>query len=224
MGEIVRPLVKGVVILAAFMCGFGCTAAVASVVGQHGRRTDSAVIDGTASGVIGNSFNPRSGQCVLYSILIYNESDPHMVETGLVRCTGATIDGTCTGGHGFAERYTGVSLYCNQGNSFTNGTRYNPGISRDSSTSFSGAVLGVSIAQGGFPTSDSIHAYAWGEATGGSSCPTSGNSGSFRDWQRFITGSGWAIISAPPVFHGGTLPGAPCLSVGSYSAGDFDVS
>jgi len=217
----VKLLLRVLGCVVAFALGLGSTVAFAAV-GQDGRRTSSNAVDGTTSGVRGDSFTMRTNQCVLYSILMYNETSPHMVETGLVRCNAATIDGTCRTGHAFAERYNGAAFYCNEGNTFANGTTFNPIVSRDSGSSVSGAISGASIAQGGFPTGDAIKAYAWGEATGGASCPPGSTNGAFRGWQVLV--GGWAVVGGQSVFHGGTLSGAPCFSVGGYSGGDFDVS
>ena len=63
-----RVVLRVTVAVVAFMVGFGSTVAFADV-SQDGRRTDSTSVDGTTAGVIGNTFSPRSGQCVLYSIL-----------------------------------------------------------------------------------------------------------------------------------------------------------
>jgi hypothetical protein len=206
--------------------GFGSTVAFAANFDQSGRITDSLSVDATAAGVIGNSFNPLSGQCVLYAIVLTDGTSDRQVETGIMRCDGLTLGhGTCTGGHSFAERFNGVDYYCVQGNTFTNGTRYNPIISRNSGTEVSGAITGASIAQVGFAASDAIGAFAWGEATGGSACPATSTNGAFRDWQRIIGGGSWgSVANGPTKYNKGNMPGPACWEIGDLSGGNFNVS
>jgi hypothetical protein len=84
--------------IAAFAVGLllGCTAAAAwAGVDQTGRITDSTAIDGSSSVVYGEAFNARPGTCVLYANLVVTVTGSRQVEGGVLRCDGATIDGTC---------------------------------------------------------------------------------------------------------------------------------
>jgi hypothetical protein len=221
----VNLLLKVLICVATFATGFGCTTAFAVYYDQSGRLTNSQSIDATTGGIIGNSSNARPGQCVMYSMLITNGSNPRQVQTGLVRCDGTPLAGTCTGGYTFAERYNGLDYICVQGNNFNNGTRYNAIVSRNTATEMSGVIGGASAAQSGFPASDAIAAFAWGEASGGGACPSGSPSGSFRDWQRIISGGSWgSVANGPTVYHSGNMPGAACWTVGALSGGNFDVN
>lgn len=103
----------------AFVCGFSATALA---VVQDGRvSTNNNPIDGASVYVRGDSFNARSGQCVLYGMLTYSNNGRH-VESGVVRCVSASIDGTCPSGNVFNERFNGSSYFCTPGGTFTNGS------------------------------------------------------------------------------------------------------
>ena len=75
------------------------------------------------------------------------------------------------GGQVFVERYNGTSYFCTPGYSFTNGIQYDATTYRSSGTTFTGHIDGASNSQGGFGLTDHTQGYAWGEATGGSTCP-----------------------------------------------------
>lgn len=205
--------------------GFGSTAAFASV-DQHGRATSAANLDGATVIITPNSFNPVSNQCVVYSVLLYDNSSPRHVETGVIDCNSATIDGTCTSGHGFSERYDGSAYYCAQGSTFTTGSATNALIERSSgTTAMWGATAGSYISQTGFGATDSIQSYAWAEATGGSACPSSPHSVAFTSWKKFINASGWSYVASAPTYNFGQFPTSPCWTVSSLSStGDFNAS
>lgn len=194
---------------------------------QEGRRTGTAAADGSYAEIAGNGFPARSGQCVLYAALTTDfDGTQRQIESGLVRCNGANIDGTCFDGHAFVERYNGTNYYCQQGYTFTNNTAYDATTYRQSSTSttFTGHVNGASLTQAGFGLADEVRGIAWGEATGGTGCP-SPSRGTFRSWKRYDTSSGWSLVTGSTVWtdHAG-ITGAPCWVASPVSAtGEFDV-
>lgn len=213
--------------IVAVLLGGLLSAAIADV-DQDGRRTASTSVDGSFVRLEGNGFSPANNQCVIYGVLSYDSSAPRQIESGLVRCdSGTSIDGTCPGGQVFVERYNGSSYFCTPGYSFNNNTQYDATTYRNSSssTTFTGHINGSTLTQGGFGLSDNIRGYAWGEATGGSTCP-SPSRGTFHVWQRYNTSSGWSYVDGSSVFrYDNGMNGAPCW--GSISAADssggFDV-
>lgn len=216
-----------VLFLAAFAVSFSATAAWAGIV-KDGKKTMNNHVDGAAANVKGNSFNPRNGQCVLYSVTTTSETSHVHVETGVERCDSSTLD-ECDSGHLFAERWGGGSIYhCNQGGTFSNGTAYYGSSFRNTSTSttVTGSIGSASIPQSGFGLSDTVTGRTWAEATGGSACPTSNPDGHFGHWDRYLYGTGWITVSDPWSYHTGG-PGeayGPCWTVGpSNSNGGYDV-
>lgn len=197
-------------------------------VNQSGRQTGSSSIDGSYARLQGHAFNASSGQCVLYSTLSFNSTGSgRMVQSGIVRCNGAIIDGTCPGGQVFVERFNGSAYFCTPGYSFSNNFQYDATTYRNapSSTTFTGQINGASLSQGGFGLSDNIAGWAWGEATGGSTCPSS-NSGSFYTWQKFDSSSGWSYVTGSSVHQYSLgMAGAPCWGTisSTNSQGAFDV-
>jgi hypothetical protein len=140
---------------------------------QDGRKTGSSTVDGSYARVIGNSFNQTSNQCVIYSTLSYDSTAPRNMEAGLVRCHGGGLDnGKCPGVNTFVERFNGTTYICTSGFSFTDGTAYDATTYRSSGTTFHGHINGAFDDQAGFGTSDHIQGYSWGEASGGSTCPS----------------------------------------------------
>ena len=198
---------------------------VSAGVDQDGRHSNASNVDGTFTRLQGHTFNPTSGQCVLYSVLSFDSTGTQrQVESGIVKCSGATIDGTCTSGHVFVERYNGSGYFCTPGYSFDPIYQYDATTYRTSSTSttFTGHINGASLSQAGFGLSDNITGYAWGEATGGSACP-SANSGSFLDWEKYDTSVGWTYVTSSTVYrYSSGMTGAPCwntiTSTGSKAA------
>lgn len=205
--------------------GFGSAAAFASV-DQDGRFTSTTNVDGTTVDITPSSFNAASGQCVLYSVLLYDNSSPRHVETGVVGCNGANIDGTCTSGYGFSERYDGSNYYCAQGSTFPTGSASNALIERSAgTTTMWGSTVGSYISQTGFGATDSIQSYAWAEATGGSACPSRPHTAAFTSWKKFTNASGWSYVTSAPTYAYGQFPTSPCWTIGSLSTtGDFNVS
>ncbi len=191
-------------------------------VDQDGRRTASTAVDGTSAVIYGNGFSATASQCALYAVLVYDsEGTDHMVEAGLVRCNGASIDGTCDSGYSFVERYNGSAYYCSPGLTFSNNTGYSASISRASSTSttMNGAIHGASNSQTSFGTADTTTAYAWGEATGGSTCP-SPSKGTFALWKRLNNAAGWSTIDGASLYRLNTgMSGAPCWDTVSGVSG-----
>jgi len=220
---------RGVRLLSALALGlalgFGSTAAFASV-DQDGRETSGTNLDGATVTITPNSYNPASSQCVVYSILLYDNTSPRQLETGVIGCNGATIDGTCTSGHGFSERYDGSAYYCAQGSTFPTGSTNPALIERTSgTTAMWGATVGSYISQTGFGATDSIRSYVWAEATGGSACPSRPHSVGFTIWKKFINASGWSYVTSAPPYIYGQFPASPCWTIGSLSStGDFNAS
>jgi len=194
---------------------------------QDGRETGSSHVDGSFARLQGDSYHPSSNQCVLYSTLSYDSTAGRQVESGLVRCSGASIDGTCPSGQVFVERFNGSAYFCTPGYSFDNFYQYDATTYRNSSTSttFTGHINGASLTQGGFGLSDNIHGWAWGEATGGTTCPSS-ISGSIVDWEKYDTSAGWTYVTSSDVYrYSSSMSGAPCWSTttSTGSKGNFDV-
>lgn len=221
-------VVRSSVALSIWLVAIGAVLSPASAgLDQDGRYSNTHNVDGSYTRLQGHTFNPTSGQCVLYSVLSYDSTAGRQVESGIVRCNGASIDGTCPSGHVFVERYNGSAYYCTPGYSFDPIYQYDATTYRTSSTSttFTGHINGASLSQSGFGLSDNITGYAWGEATGGSACPSS-NSGSFVDWEKFDYSVGWTYVTSSTVYryyYG--MSGAPCWNTitSTGSKGNFDV-
>ena len=201
---------------------------VSAGLSQDGRNSNAHNVDGSFARLQGHTFNPTTGQCVLYSVLSFDATGTQrQVESGIVKCNQATIDGTCTSGHVFVERYNGSGYFCTPGYSFDPIYQYDATTYRISSTSttFTGHINGASLSQSGFGLSDNITGYAWGEATGGSVCPST-NSGSFIDWEKYDTSVGWTYVTSSTVYrHWASMVGAPCWTTitSTGSKGNFDV-
>jgi hypothetical protein len=202
---------------------------VSAGVDQDGRYSNASNVDGSFTRLKGNTFNPTSGQCVLYSVLSFDSKAgaQRQIESGIVKCNGASIDGTCPSGYSFVERYNGSAYFCTPGFAFNPIYQYDATTYRTSSTSttFTGHINGVYLSQSGFGLSDNIKGYAWGEATGGSACPSS-NSGSFLDWEKYDTSVGWTYVTSSSVQrYSSGMSGAPCWNTitSTGSKGNFDV-
>jgi len=221
-----RGATRMTVLILGLSMSIGASAAFASV-DQEGKATSTQNIDGSTVDITPSSFNASSGQCVIYSLILFDSSTSKQVETGLAVCNGPTIDGTCTSGHSFSERYDGSAYYCAQGSAFAVGSPTNALIERTSgTTSVWGATGGSYISQSGFGATDMIPALAWAEASGGVACPTSPHSVSFANWKKFLNASGWSYVSsANPYSSTKQFPTSPCWTVGSLSAsGGFNAS
>lgn len=209
--------------------GLGGTVAFAStgLYDQEGRVTSTTNLEGATVDITPSSFNAASGQCVLYSLVMFDSSSSRQVETGVLGCNGQTIDGSCTSGYGFSERYDGSNYYCAQGSTFPTGSASNALIERSSgTTAMWGSTVGSYISQTGFGASDTIQSLTWGEASSGMVCPSSPHSATFTSWKKFINASGWSYVtSAPTYFAYRNFPTSPCWAVGSLSStGGYSVS
>lgn len=222
-----RIVLVGAIVLALSL-GTGVTSAWAGVA-QDGRQTTVGTIDGASVYINGDSFNQPSGTCVVYSVLVSDSTSPRHVEVGLARCaTGVAIDGTCSSGYSFAEKYVAPSTFiCSQGLDFNNDTDYYAKIDRTGTNSMIGTVNGASVTQSGFLTSHSIDTWTWGEITGsGTACATSPSRGVFYAWTKKVSGT-WSTVPSPNIYHASTggMP-SPCWGVGTYnsSLGQYDVA
>ncbi len=119
VGALPRLLVRGLVLLCALALGLVLGTVAWAGIDQDGRQTDSNSVDGTYADIVGNGFYTPNNACTLYSILLFGNG--RMVETGLLRCVGATIDGTCYDDRTFAERLDGSNYFCSPGDHFNNG-------------------------------------------------------------------------------------------------------
>lgn len=205
----------------------GALSPVGAYYEQDGRESSTHNVDGSYARLQGHSFNPDSGQCVLYSTLSYDSTAYRQLESGIVTCKNADIDATCTSGHVFVERFDGSQYFCTPGYTFLTKYQYDATTYRASATSttFNGQINGANLSQSGFGLSDYITPYAWGEATGGNFCPVS-QDGSFIYWEKYDTSAGWAYITSSTIDHSGYgLAGSPCWSriSSTDSTGGFNV-
>jgi hypothetical protein len=206
---------------------FGAAAADAAV-DHDGRWTGTSAADGSYAQVYGNGFSANSGQCVIYAALSFDDTASRQIESGLVRCNGANIDGTCADGHAFVETVANGNYSCTQGYSITNNTGYDATTYRTGSTSttFHGHVNGANGDVGGFGLTDWIKGETWGEATGGSACPAP-SKGTFLSWERYDTSTGWHYVTSSSIHRivQGTMSGTPCWATVSTvsSTGDYVV-
>jgi hypothetical protein len=216
------------IVLSIWLLAIGAILSPASAgLDQDGRFSNAHNVDGTYTRLQGHTFDPRSGQCVLYSVLTFDSTSSRQVESGIVKCLGTSIDGTCPSGYAFVERFNGSAYFCTPGYSFDPIYQYDATTYRSSSTSttFTGQINGASLSQSGFGLSDNITGYAWGEATGGSACPAL-NSGSFVDWEKFDYSVGWTYITTSTVYRrSSSMSGAPCWNTitSTGTKGNFDV-
>lgn len=199
-----------------------------SAVDQEGRGSTADAVDGSYAQIVGNGFSANSGQCVIYSALTTDfTGNERQLEAGLFRCSGtAELDGVCPGDHSFVERYNGSAYYCTTGYSFDNNTAYDATTYRTSSTSttLTGHVNGASLDQAGFGLGDTTRAYAWGEATGGSSACPAPSRGTFNVWQRYNTSNGWHYVTSNTVQRYYTGISGPCWTASATSStGAFNV-
>lgn len=188
----------------------------------------ATAVQGSTVEIVGHSFQPPSGTCVIYSTLVNNGT--RQIEAGLVRCLNTDIDNTCFDGHAFAEGWNGGhSFTCSEGYSFANGTGYYATAERDSpsSTYFDGIINGAEYLQGGFPLTGTVtNGYSWAEVSAlgkTNPCPYA-PSVSFYSWQRF-DGSAWHIVNGSTVYHD-PAGYTRCFNniSGVNSNGDFNAS
>jgi hypothetical protein len=87
-----RRLIIAIVVM-AMTIPLTLSTAWASDVAQGGRRTPPAsYYDGTSARIDGILFLPANHSCLIYSVLVYDETDPRQLETGSVRCLNWSID------------------------------------------------------------------------------------------------------------------------------------
>jgi hypothetical protein len=221
---ICRLAIRAVALATFFVVGVGVGAAVASTSWTYREATLSDLL-GASAYIEGNSFNAPNHSCVLYGLVLVDESGTSswtQVETGVVECTNLTIDGTCTSGHGFAETYQAGTYTCWQGDAFSHATAYAADIERYGASTVIGTILGTSASAYGYLDGHVIVTDAWGEVSGGSTCPSSAG-GSFLSWQKLRSSTGWTYVTG----GSGTTKGlfGPCWTLGSLSStGDFSVS
>jgi hypothetical protein len=144
-----------------------------------------------------------------------------MVQSGLVRCNTATLDGTCTDGEVFVETYDSLGYRCTSGYTFTNNTEYDATTYRTSATgtTFHGQINGASRDASGFGLTQSTRGYTWGEATSGPTCP-SPSKGTFALWQRYDSATGWAYVTSSTIYRNASgMTNSPCwATVSSVSS------
>jgi hypothetical protein len=195
---------------------------------QEGRTAGSDSVDGSYAQLVGNGFSAKSHECVVYATLTADQTHPHQIEAGVLRCNNATFDGgMCNDGHAYVEAFNGSSYTCKQGYTFTNNTAYDATTYRTSTTSTTlyGHINGASATQGGFGLNDATHATSLGEVIGtNTSCPAPSR-GTFKVWQRYNASNGWHYVGGGSVksSHYGIYD-APCWTASAVSAtGGFDV-
>lgn len=216
-------------IVAIFAVVFVATAGAAMAVVQSGRHSAWKSFDGVVAHIEGESFHPDAGDCVLYSTLAYDPTDYRQLETGLVRCNGTSIDGTCNNVI-FVETWrgpgniAGTNYKCYVHGSFYNTSFYRFELLRESASSdiFDVYLFASMTHAGSLGSMDPAHnlqIWAWGEHTPHSNCDGySPAVGHFKDWQKFFYGSGWSYLS-------GTVSQQCSWLVSSISStGDFSVS
>ncbi|MEN9711088.1 MAG: hypothetical protein RL441_1080 [Actinomycetota bacterium] len=204
----------------------GQTGAFAGI-DQEGYRSSSLSVDGTTAILTPHSFHPWAGHCALYSVLILDWTQPRQMETGLVKCSGSTLDGVCTSDHSFTERFDGSSYFCAQGATFQLDQAQSAIVQRTAgTTSMWATTAGSYMSQSGFASGHQLQAFAWAEATGGSWCPTDSPVGHFAEWKKFSVASGWSYVSVGLLVSDSVgIFDAPCWSISTLStSGDFDAS
>lgn len=223
-GLSVAHLLVGFVMALGLLLTTGVFASPAGAeISQDGRRTAWTAADGSFVTVVGNGFSARPNQCVIYSTLTYDSDAPRMIQSGLVRCNGIQLTGSCPDGQTFVERYNGTSYFCRPGYGFNNGTAYDATTYRQSSTSltFTGHVSGTTWEQAGFGLTNNVRGYAWGEATGtAANCPAP-SKGTFNQWKKYSTSAGWSYVTGSSVHQWDDgWANAPCWATVSAAASD----
>lgn len=217
-----------VVAAALLLLGPALSGTANAGVDHDGRWSGTSRADGSFAEIFGNGFSPRSHQCVLYSVLTFDDSAPRQVEAGLARCSGAAIDGSCANGHVFVETTNGIKYSCTQGYTFKNNVGYDATTYRTGSYSRTvrGHIDGATRSISGFGLKDWTKAETWGEATGGSRCPGP-SKGTFHSWERYDTSTGWHYVTKSLIHRVRQgMAGAPCWRTVSRptSIGDYHVN
>ncbi|GAA3669166.1 hypothetical protein GCM10022237_31320 [Nocardioides ginsengisoli] len=207
--------------------GSAATAAWAGV-DQTGRYTDVTDVDGTSAMITAESFSTPPNACVVYAALVVaGGPSPRQLEAGFLRCRNVLIDQKCRNDYRFVERFDGLNYYCNEGATFNNGDSTFVTIARTpsgSSTTMQASLVGTSMNQSGFSLTSPTTAQAWGEVTGGSSCPTGPARADFATWKKLRNGS-WTYITGANYGHAESGINGPCFAVSSLdSTGDFHVT
>ena len=212
------------VLLAA--CGVLVVGPAFAVIDQEGRVSVSHTVDGSYSRLSGDSFSPKSGQCVIYSVNTSDWTNHRMVQSGLVRCNDKVLDAPdCPGGTSFVETEVGNTYHCVAGYTITNDTQYDATTYRTSSSGSTvhGHVNGASASLGGISVGDDVRAYAWGEATGSSSTCPAPSRGVFTLWKKYDTSAGWTYVTSSSKHHFNSMPSTCWTSISAVSSGEFDV-
>lgn len=183
--------------VAALAIVLGAVAASALV--QGGRHTNNSTANaGTSVSIAGVSFSPGSGHCIAYSTLAFSAVNNKQVESGVVRCNGTSVDGSCDDVK-FVETGSNGAFSCYPHGSFTNSFFHTFKVMRQTGDSpyFFAYIDGtLEEGQGGFSTSNPVELWSWGERTGsGTGCTGWGGSGAFQDWQKLVYGNPWTDIS-----------------------------
>lgn len=205
----------------------GATPASANNIDQEGRATSATSVDGATIDITPSSFNPANQQCVIYSVVVSDDTTPRQMQTGVVRCLNKAMSLACTTGHTFTESFDGISYHCAVGSTFTNGATVTGMVQRTSgTTSMWGSIGGSYLSQSGFNAGDLIYSTAWGEATGdATTCPATPHSAHFANWKKFQNASGWSYVSASIRYSNPRgISGVPCWAASALlSGGTFDV-
>jgi hypothetical protein len=218
------------VFIVALCAGLGLSVGAWASFTHSYRYSGNTSVDGASANVRGNSFNPRNNQCVLYAIVMRDFTNGQaQMEAMLPRCDdGTTIDAQCHNGFGALERLTASGVAgCDQGNSFVNDTDCYGWIQRRSSSStiVDGGILNASLPSGadGFFLSDTTRVQGWGEATGGTACPTSAHSGHIGFFSKYLYGDGWSLVTQSNK-DSDAFGFGPCWTVEAVGPnGGFDV-
>jgi len=204
------------------LTAFTTPSAFASSLDQGGRYNatfGSATNNLISTAAEMNSASPSSGSCVIISILLAGATN--QVETGLPRCNGISVDGTCPSGQIFVETSYGSGFKCNPHGSFALGSYYSIGVARPATGNWVGQVSHVNYAGivGGWPSS--VYSRTWGEwtSTGGHTCSGWGASGIFSGWT-YRSNAG----STQSFTNNNTTVAAGCWTVGTLNGGAYSVS
>jgi len=199
------------------------SAFAAGAVDQGGRYDSSFSstankLSSTAATMI--SASPSSGSCIVISVI--HAGGSNQVETGLTRCNGTSIDGTCASGQTFVETSEGSGFTCYPHGSFALGSYYSIGVARPATNEQVGQIAGTlhEGIPGGWPST--IYARTWGEwttGTGSHTCSGWSAVGQFTGWT-YTTNSGTIVNFT----NSNTSVAAGCWSVGSLSGADYVVS
>lgn len=219
-GKLLRKSLSLPVLTVTLLCISLASAPLAFSDAEQGLRFSTAVtVDGSFVQIHDPVFGPDNGSCVVYVATLTDPASFRQVESGVVRCNGTSLDGSCSGVK-YVEVLDNHGYNCFPHGSFLNSESHAFKVVRNLNGAqvATGYVDGQGYEQGGGFLGNAF-AGSMAEYTRPDAVDCTGWSGTehFANFQRFIYGSGWDYV--------GGSSSTQCWTVGAInSTGDWNAS